>query len=251
MICPKCKKEDMYLEIEKEEGKCIYCQGTLSNIDEVVEIDDTREDLPIFVGQDYDFHNKIKSGFERVIIPGKVWAKMQYYCQAAKGEVSGMGTVIQKDDETLEVTNIIMLKQDGSGASTEMSQDALDAFMLKLARKGQSLQDWKVWWHTHDDFGCFWSGIDTNNISNMKKILGKKGYLVSINTNKKGDVIARYDDNDYSNPLFTAIKPSKGYKKLRNTCHRQVRRLVTHNGFMQDCNVKILNPYLYGCEIYD
>ena len=259
--CQKCKKEELTLEIEKEVGLCLECQGMLGQNDPgIIYVDDTLEDMPlagtvedspIFVGHQHDYTIGCKGPFERVIIPGKVWAKMSYYCQLAKGEVSGMGTVVQRDDETLEVTNIIMLKQDGSGAHTEMSQDVLDSFMLRLARKGQSLQDWKVWWHTHHDFGTFWSGVDTGNIENMKKILGKKGYLVSINTNQKGDVIARYDDDEYSNPLFVAIKPYKKYSSLRNKCHRQVRRLVKHNGFMQDCDVKILNPYLCGYGMYD
>src|SRR5690242_3160677 len=97
--CPVCKKEELTLPGERQANMCIYCDTKTNCL---------LESEPI----------THVSGYERIVIPPKVWAKMQYWCKIAPGEISGLGTIQKQSDDTLVFTNIIMLPQVNSQANT-------------------------------------------------------------------------------------------------------------------------------------
>jgi hypothetical protein len=55
------------------------------------------------------------------------------------------------------------------------------------------LGDYKLWWHSHYNFGTFWSGIDDNTIESMDQETKEDNWLLSIVGNQKGDMLCRLD----------------------------------------------------------
>ena len=101
--------------------------------------------------------SKIK--IDRIIIPEHLYQKMYGYTYAAKGEISGLGKVEIKGED-IYVKDIIITKQETSVAGTTLNSKALAGFIVELAQRGENLENWKLWWHTHNDFGVSWSHTD-------------------------------------------------------------------------------------------
>jgi hypothetical protein len=149
------------------------------------------------------------------------YLKMYYYTRAAKGEISGLGKIKIINDEIAIVTRALIFEQECSSAYTELNEDMLAKFVVDLVKKNEDPQNWKLWWHSHNDFSVGWSSVDEDCI----KHLSKDTVLFSICINKDGDMIARVDENGNTQELSIAILPT-GYIDLRETCKKEVERKV-------------------------
>lgn len=163
----------------------------------------------------------------------KAYAKMVYYCQSVGTEVSGFGKINEIKDSTgkittIEVVDVLLLKQECTAGYTELDEACMSNFVYQLAKKGEDTSQWKLWWHTHNDFGVFWSGIDDATVERLIKFTN--GYLISTCINKKCDIIGRIDVMENNNQLSAdckiGIKPVLN-PKWKSTCIRQAKRLVT------------------------
>lgn len=154
----------------------------------------------------------------------KPYMLMHYYCKFAPGEVSGFGKTKFIDDDTILVTDLILLKQKCSPSHTSLEEEALHQFIFDLAKKGESPEDWRLWWHTHNDFAVFWSHIDNENIKRIQDAFG--GKLISTCINKKGNIIGRIDEDNTTEKLAISIEPTYFREKWSKRCQRRIKKLV-------------------------
>lgn len=225
MDCPKCGAF-LLLARERKNKVCICCQHTPEDL---IPDEDVPQEVIIHERTDYGSFQplpEVKPTHEliqRVVIPPRIYSEMKTYCDLAPGEISGLGKIEIKDG-TARIVAIALLEQENTAAHTEISEDTLTKFIINLARKGQSPEMWKVWWHTHHDFGTFWSGVDTGNISTLSSYM--QSYLLSVELNKAGSVIARLDENETEYDLELCLERYKGYKKLQNKCSQKIKKLT-------------------------
>jgi len=126
-------------------------------------------------------------------IPPKVYIgfeaknKLDLYIACAEGEISGIGKV-EKINGKFLITEVILLPQECSASSSDLDEKALDEFVLSEVESGRSVENLKLWWHSHASMGAFWSGTDTGTIEKFRN-----GWFISIVGNKSGEYKIRLD----------------------------------------------------------
>ena len=125
----------------------------------------------------------------RVYILPAAKARLDAYIQHAPGEVSGLGEV-----ELIEgcptITNIMLFEQECSAASTDIEPEDLARFFVEAVNQGADPEKIRLWWHSHSNSSCFWSGTDNSTIADLCQ---SAGWIVSVVGNKKGQYRARID----------------------------------------------------------
>lgn len=126
--------------------------------------------------------------------------KIRQYTALCPDEISGIGKVIMEKG-VLTVTDVEIFKQTVSGAHSTIEPESLAEFQSDIVKKGGSMKQYVLWWHSHAHMGVFFSGTDTDTIENSSEF----PYLVSLVVNKKGDAKARLD---YYTPIhgFTELE---------------------------------------------
>jgi len=124
-----------------------------------------------------------------VVLSEAAYNKMMTYASLVTGEISGMGEV-KKEGILLYVTDVWLLKQECTGASTTIKAEALADLRAEMYQKKLALDGFRLWWHSHADMGVFWSGTDT---STMKALMVDIDWMLSIVVNKKRELRARVD----------------------------------------------------------
>lgn len=178
-----------------------------------------------FLGKEGDKDAKVK-----IILPIQVYHKMLAYAQASPGEISGLGrTRVQKKKGLLivTVTDVRIFKQTVSAAETTLSRDTLSKAFVELVQAGEKPEKWNLWWHSHADFGVFFSSQDERAID---AILGKKSsdkYFFSVVINKKGDLTGRADSVQKKDVDSEVIIDRYISKNLIKSCAKEVAEKVT------------------------
>jgi len=138
----------------------------------------------------------------KLYIEPKAYEKLSYFVQLADGEISGFGKIkyikppiktVWDTTEKIMVEDVEIFEQGCSAGGTTLDGDALSKFIVSLIKRKQNPHDWRLWWHSHNDFGVSWSGVDEMAISGL--IEPSDAELISICINKDSDVIARRDKN--------------------------------------------------------
>lgn len=115
----------------------------------------------------------------KLVIPTHVYQKIMFWVNRADFEVSGFGKV-QHSNGVLTVLDAILLKQEGTGAHTEIDPAALGKAMFELK---DTPGDLNFWWHSHVKMPAFWSSQDTETIESI----GANGYCVATVFNQKNE----------------------------------------------------------------
>lgn len=173
----------------------------------------------------------------RLYIEAKAYEKMNCYVQLADGEISGFGKIrtvpkAKNDwytDEKIIVEDAKIFKQTCSAGGTTLNGESLSRFIVELARNGENPHDWRLWWHSHVDFGVMWSGTDEAAISELTGETGSE--LVSICINKHSDIIARRDRDNREEDLKVYILPRIDLRIYAN-CEREFKKKVTHHTYI-------------------
>lgn len=158
--------------------------------------------------------------YSSISINNREYQKMVYYTNAARGEISGLGKVGIKKDKIL-VTDVLIFRQECSHGGTVLDKKQLSLFVVELIQNNKKIQDYKLWWHSHNDFDVFWSPTDEKNILE----LSKSSQLVSICINKMGNIIGRIDTEGETEHLHVNILPAPN-TPLQNQCIKEVREKV-------------------------
>jgi hypothetical protein len=136
----------------------------------------------------------------RVYILPEAKSKLDLYIKLCKYEISGLGSVIKRDDVML-IQDIFLFKQVVTSGSTDLNEEAISNFLLETVKAGLDPETLKLWWHSHGNGGCFWSGTDTSTIE-----LFKNEWMISIVGNRQGDYQTRVD---LYNPFRVSIDKIK------------------------------------------
>lgn len=107
-----------------------------------------------------------------------------------KLEVQGFGKVEIEPDGDISVVDIIIPPHEVQGASVDLKPEVLEQFMMALSQRGETLSDWRLWWHSHAGMGVSPSGTDTNTLEMLSKEY--EGVALGMVTNVAGDYHAWY-----------------------------------------------------------
>lgn len=134
------------------------------------------------------FSQSLKSSSLPVVyITPEAKQRLDLYIQCADGEISGLGTVTRLGNDFL-IAAVHLFEQECTGASTELSSEDVSKFLLQAVRADLDPSGLKLWWHSHVNMGCFWSGTDETTASGFSN-----GYMLSLVGNKRGDYRIRLD----------------------------------------------------------
>jgi len=105
---------------------------------------------------------------EMFYISEKDWYKLQGWASLAykedKNEISGLMTAVPQKDGRFKIGDVEILKQENSGANTELDGDAVTQYTMKYGMKYNNPEMKFVWWHSHHIMAAFWSGTDVKEI---------------------------------------------------------------------------------------
>lgn len=126
----------------------------------------------------------------KLIIPADVELKLHQYVRSVNTEIAGMGKISLSDDgEIITVEDVMIYEQEVTGGTADLSSEALAAWQTEMVKKGESLKDWKLWWHSHANMSAFFSKRDTDTIDQSYEY----DFLVSLVVNRSRKREARID----------------------------------------------------------
>lgn len=124
----------------------------------------------------------------KLLITSYAWEKILAYTDLCPAEISGLGKVKVIGDDFV-VVDVAIFEQTVSSAHSTIETKALAKFQHEQVKKGESMKEWVLWWHSHADMSVFFSGTDTGTIDGSTDF----PYLVSLVVNKKHEKEARFD----------------------------------------------------------
>jgi hypothetical protein len=155
--------------------------------------------------------------------------KIKKYTLTVDGEISGLGKSKMLKGGTILITDIIILEQVNTSASTDLNEESMAKFLNEKMKNGEEIENWNVWWHSHDKFNVFWSSTDEDTIENTTG----GPYLISIVINKEMEVLGRLD-------IFQPVRltcnlevskskgrPRKIKEYLEKICQKQIDKCVS------------------------
>ena len=159
----------------------------------------------------------------RVKITKEAQQKLRYFTELCDTEISGLGRVKEMPGY-LEIYDIEIFEQKVSGGHSDLDPDTLAMFLHDKYIAGESVKDYKVWWHSHVHMEAYFSPVDTATIEMSSEF----PYLVSIVTNKRGDDRARID-------MYTPLRVTlpvelelilEDNEELKEKCQEQIDEKV-------------------------
>ena len=173
----------------------------------------------------------------KVNLSVQAYQKMKIWVQMAQGEISWLGTVSEsrnKDGqfEAFLIEDIHLLKQVCSGAHTSLDDESVGQFLAEIVRKGEDISKIKAWIHSHGSLKCFWLNTDEDCISG----LANSSYLISLVTNKDGNILARIDIFRPFHVTVDNVAVEVFYEEgdqLRDFCTKEFKAKVTESFFLQ------------------
>tara|TARA_R110002020_G_scaffold443766_2_gene655066 strand:- start:3589 stop:4596 length:1008 start_codon:yes stop_codon:yes gene_type:complete len=104
-------------------------------------------------------------------IQKKDWDRIINYARAREqecgDEIGGMAVIVKDKDDDYLIKQPVILKQETTGATCTLDKDELAQYYSDMAHKyGNNVQF--LWWHSHAKMGAFWSGTDTNTMTEYK-----------------------------------------------------------------------------------
>lgn len=134
--------------------------------------------------------------------------KLDLYIRSANSEIQGFFKVVSHGVSSMMVTDIRLARCSNTSSHTEVDHKSLNEFLTNLLMDGENPQDWKGWWHSHNEMSAFFSAEDEENIVRFGNGLGKEnswGWIVSIVGNKKGEYESRIDT---FSPVWMHLEPT-------------------------------------------
>jgi hypothetical protein len=139
---------------------------------------------------------EVKRTFE-VTIDQRAYNRMMYYVMSAPGEVSGFGKVARKGN-SFHISDVIVLEQKNTGASSDISQGTLEKFMKLMKKRGLDTEGYDLWWHSHVYMMTRFSQTDLDTIEELRS----NRFTLSLVTNKLLEPRCRVD---FYNPVRYGI----------------------------------------------
>lgn len=135
--------------------------------------------------------------------------KMQVYVEECKGEVGWLGSVDAYNDECYLCTDVHLLHQEVSGATTEITPDGLVKYAEEVG--DEEAERCRLWGHSHVNMGVSPSGQDNSQMELFEKnglewffriICNKRGQIeVTFYNYKENYVVKDCAWQEYSEPV--------------------------------------------------
>ena len=126
----------------------------------------------------------------KLIIPKEIEERIHGYVMSVSSEIAGMGRVsVSPDGGSITVEEVMIYEQEVTGATADLSPQAIAKWQSDLVKAGGSPKHWQLWWHSHDNMPAFFSGRDTATIDANADC----DWLCSLVVNKKREREARLD----------------------------------------------------------
>ncbi len=178
----------------------------------------------------------------RIDIPQKTWLKMAYTVKNCPTEVGGH-LEVEKDGDRILLKELHIPQQKVDGSTYDPSSNQ---FAQIAKTNPQLLSRIKGWFHSHVNFGTFWSGDDEETITNSLEVFGD--YCVSIVMNKEYEYNIRLDVKEgdevksYENlPLHILVHKDE---VIESRCVDELKAKVKRGGV-----VGVLNNIKNACGI--
>ncbi len=117
----------------------------------------------------------------------ETYARLRLYVELCPSEIGGLGEVRAEGDGLL-VTGLALLDQRVSSAETELEPEAVLRLLHQCVAEGRDPAALRLWWHSHAEGEVEWSETDEATIERFGA-----DSLVSLVTNKAGDLLCRWD----------------------------------------------------------
>lgn len=141
--------------------------------------------------------------YKHLEIPKHIYDYIRALTLECPVEISGFGTTserVENGENIIKVESLEIYPQECSAASTVLDDESLTNAYLAMQEKEETLN---FWWHSHVNFGVFFSGTDTDT---LEKLSEDGGRCVGLCTNKKGCKVATiYEDGEESNEEIPVV----------------------------------------------
>jgi hypothetical protein len=184
---------------------------------------------------------------KKIILPMHIYHKMLAYARCSEGEISGFGRtkIVHKDGTTLvTILEIRIFKQVVSSGHTDLDKGALAQFYVELVREKQNPANWNLWWHSHNDFGVFFSGTDNATI----RELSHDSKLYSVCINKNGNLVGRYDAFGQEHEELEVEAEHLIKDNMMEACRKEVAEKVTQDTFAPEMVIRSHRIYSPAME---
>lgn len=164
----------------------------------------------------------------KFIIEEKAFLKLCYYIKNIDNEIGGL-LETRKHGNTIVIEDVLLLEQEVSGTSVELSRKDLGKFIYENRKNPKLLKAIHGWWHSHCDFDIFWSGTDNRTFRHLLQYFGD--FVVGIVANKQHKFLFRYDTFDkegehihFETNKFTIF--SRKRSEIEAFCKAQIKEKV-------------------------
>ena len=120
------------------------------------------------------------------------YKKLFTYIDSVDAEISGFGKV-KKNGNSFYVEEIKIFNQVVTGTETTINKSSLGKFFDDLVSQGEELSDWRLWWHSHNDFEAYFSSIDAATIEDFDIETKEDNWMLSVVGNKMRSLKCRVD----------------------------------------------------------
>lgn len=126
----------------------------------------------------------------KLTIPKEIEDRIHGYVMSVPTEIAGMGRVtVSPDGDQITVDEVMIYEQDVTGATADLSPQALAKFQTDLVRAGGSPKNWRLWFHSHANMEAFFSARDVATIDGQTE----GDWMISLVVNKRREREARLD----------------------------------------------------------
>ncbi len=164
----------------------------------------------------------------RLIISQLAYQKMRYFTRECPVEISGFGKVEEAKSvdgmTTYRISDIEILPQKANDIHVDLDMEGMAKWLTEKMRKGEGTEEYRFWWHSHNDFPAFFSGPDLQSID---RDFPNYPFLISLVMNKMGDMTARYDE--YEPRSHNIVKHIVIEETLDKNILNKVRRAIKKN----------------------
>jgi hypothetical protein len=135
-----------------------------------------------------DFESELKPIMEyKLVIPIELYQRLLAYVDNCEDEISGLADVeYNSEDGVFSLSEVYLVKQEVSSASTEMDGDAITKLYSGLIKEGKTQMP-RLWWHSHADMSTFWSKTDEDTMIELKN----ESYTIALEFNHAHDILCR------------------------------------------------------------
>jgi hypothetical protein len=161
----------------------------------------------------------------KLLIEEAAYQKIRAYTDLCPNEISGLGKVRVEHGDFI-VSDVAIFEQKVSAAHSTIEPAALAKFQDERVKAGESMREWKLWWHSHAEMGVFFSKTDTDTIDGSTEF----PWLVSLVVNKKRESEARIDVFEPVH-MFMELDVeiiSEANDEIKKLCEADIKEKVEH-----------------------